>query len=148
MYVEGELGRIQQMKDASIEWSEPNINFIRQQHKFIVDGFKDEIYQKYQEQATCEEIIIENATAFGTDAETVKVFVQRKKSQENEVKPCIIFYHGGGTVMFSAKDYIPICARMATQFDCVIVNVDYRLNPEHKSPKCVMDCYAAFKWVV
>ena len=50
--------------------------------------------------------------------------------------------------MFSAEDYIPICSRIALESDCTIINVEYRLNPEHKSPKGILDGYAAFKWVL
>lgn len=50
--------------------------------------------------------------------------------------------------MFSARDYIPICSRIALECDCTVINVDYRLNPEHKSPKGILDGYAAFKWVL
>ena len=50
--------------------------------------------------------------------------------------------------MFSAKDYIPICSRIAIEADCTVFNVEYRLNPEHKSPKGILDGYAAFKWVI
>jgi acetyl esterase/lipase len=32
--------------------------------------------------------------------------------------------------------------------DAVIVNVGYRLAPEHKAPAAIYDAYAAVKWVV
>lgn len=50
--------------------------------------------------------------------------------------------------MFSAIDYIPICSRYALECDCTVINVEYRLNPEHKSPKGIMDGYAVLKWVL
>ena len=50
--------------------------------------------------------------------------------------------------MWCAEEYIPICSRIVVETDCTVVNVDYRLNPEHKSPKGILDGYAAFKWVL
>jgi acetyl esterase/lipase len=50
--------------------------------------------------------------------------------------------------MFSAQEYIPICSRYAVETGCTLVNVEYRLNPEFKSPKGIMDGYATLKWVI
>jgi acetyl esterase len=49
--------------------------------------------------------------------------------------------------MFSAEDYIPICARIAVETGCTVVNVDYDLAPEHKAPRQVDQGLEALKWV-
>jgi acetyl esterase len=60
----------------------------------------------------------------------------------------MIFFHGGGGVAGSADIYANMCCRYAVESDVTVVNVDYRLAPEHKSPAAIMDAYAALKYVV
>jgi acetyl esterase len=40
------------------------------------------------------------------------------------------------------------CRGIATDVECVVVSVDYRLAPEHKFPTAVEDSYAALLWIV
>jgi len=37
---------------------------------------------------------------------------------------------------------------MAVDYDATVINVNYRLAPEHKMPCGIDDCYAALKWVI
>ena len=37
---------------------------------------------------------------------------------------------------------------MAVDYGATIINVNYRLAPEHKAPCGIDDCYAAVKWVI
>ena len=50
--------------------------------------------------------------------------------------------------MLSAHDFIPHICRIILQSDCIAVNIDFRLAPEAKAPKGIMDVYAATKWVI
>ena len=50
--------------------------------------------------------------------------------------------------MFSAKDLLPITSRVTVECDVTLVSVDYRLAPEHRAPKSILDSYAAVKWVI
>jgi len=62
-------------------------------------------------------------------------------------RAAIVWIHGGGYVIGSAKQDDPTCIRFAKRLDAVVVNVDYRLAPEHPFPAPLDDCYAAFEWL-
>ena len=58
----------------------------------------------------------------------------------------MIYYHGGGGFAGSAKGYMTVVNRYALEGNMVVLNVDYRLAPEHKAPLGVLDAYAAVKF--
>ncbi|MFO0697396.1 MAG: alpha/beta hydrolase [Polyangiales bacterium] len=62
--------------------------------------------------------------------------------------PAVVYYHGGGYVLGSPETADALCHRLARQADAIVVNVDYRLAPEHVFPAAVEDCFAAFRWTV
>ena len=58
----------------------------------------------------------------------------------------VLFIHGGGFVLGSPSDYDGVCSSLCRQSGCVLVQVDYRLAPEHPFPAAVDDVYAALCW--
>ena len=58
----------------------------------------------------------------------------------------IVYYHGGGWVIGSIDDTDTMARKLAERTSCTVVNVDYRLAPEHQYPTPVHDCYAALEW--
>ncbi|KAJ7162681.1 Alpha/Beta hydrolase protein [Mycena crocata] len=68
-------------------------------------------------------------------------------SHGDETFPVLVWYHGGGWFMGNIElddcqlKIIAVAARIS------IVNVEYRLAPEHPFPTPHNDCYAALKWV-
>lgn len=62
-------------------------------------------------------------------------------------RPVLITYHGGGFVAGTLDTLDPTCRRLADRLDAVVVNVDYRLAPEHPFPAAVDDAQAAIAWV-
>jgi acetyl esterase len=62
--------------------------------------------------------------------------------------PMLVFYHGGGMVIGTLDSYDTLCRQLASQSECIVVSVDYRLAPEHKFPAAVDDAYAALEWVL
>lgn len=62
-------------------------------------------------------------------------------------RPAILHIHGGGMVSGRAQNMTAFCQTVADEFDCVIVNVDYRLSPETPYPGPVEDNYAALAWL-
>jgi len=62
-------------------------------------------------------------------------------------RPAILHIHGGGLVSGKARNLTAFCQQIAAEFDCVVVNVDYRLAPETPYPGAVEDNYAALAWL-
>ncbi len=64
-----------------------------------------------------------------------------------EWMPIILYFHGGGGVLSSARQDDPFCLELALRERCVVVSVDYRLAPEHPAPAGQLDCLAAWRWL-
>jgi len=62
--------------------------------------------------------------------------------------PLVVYFHGGGFVSGSVGAWDGLCRRIAKSTDAVVVNVDYRLAPEHRFPIPLDDCHAAVVWAV
>jgi acetyl esterase len=61
--------------------------------------------------------------------------------------PVVVYFHGGGWVIGDITSHDTVCHRLAAGVPAVVVNVDYRLAPEHRFPAAVDDCDAATRWV-
>ncbi len=66
---------------------------------------------------------------------------------KSEPLPVFVNFHGGGFVFGSAMMDDPWCPVIANQAGCVVVNVDYRLAPEHKFPIALYECYDVVQWL-
>jgi acetyl esterase/lipase len=62
-------------------------------------------------------------------------------------RPVILYIHGGGYVIGSAKQDDALCAQFAAALGATVVSVDYRLAPEHPFPQPLEDCFAAYELV-
>lgn len=60
----------------------------------------------------------------------------------------IQYVHGGGYVLGSMEYYRNFCGHLATQAGCRVLNVDYRLAPEHPHPAAVQDSTTAYQWLL
>jgi len=63
-------------------------------------------------------------------------------------KPAVVYLHGGGWVSGSIDQHDSTCRLLALHGDVVVVNVGYRLSPEHPYPAPLDDCEAALHWTV
>ncbi len=61
--------------------------------------------------------------------------------------PALLWMHGGGYVMGTAKQDDQLCRRFARALGATVAAVDYRLAPEHPYPAPLEDCYAALSWL-
>lgn len=62
--------------------------------------------------------------------------------------PVLVWLHGGGWVIGSALESLPVARDLAAGVGCVVVDVDYRLAPEHPFPAALEDALAVTGWVL
>ncbi|MGH9059021.1 MAG: alpha/beta hydrolase fold domain-containing protein, partial [Acidimicrobiales bacterium] len=60
----------------------------------------------------------------------------------------VLYLHGGGYVLGSARMYRPLAAHLSRSAGAVVHNLDYRLAPEHRYPAALEDAVAAFDQLV
>lgn len=75
---------------------------------------------------------------------SVRVIAPRRDGTR---RPVLIWIHGGGYIVGAAQQDDTLCARFAKRLNAVVVNVEYRLAPEHPFPAPLDDCLAAFDFV-
>ncbi len=60
----------------------------------------------------------------------------------------ILYFHGGGYVIGSIKTHRDLAARISAAAGCRLLNVDYRLAPEHPFPAALEDAVQAYRWLL
>jgi monoterpene epsilon-lactone hydrolase len=60
----------------------------------------------------------------------------------------VVYFHGGAYVMGSVALHRPLVAHIARRTGARVLNVDYRLAPEHPFPAAVDDAVAAYRFVL
>ncbi len=60
----------------------------------------------------------------------------------------VLFLHGGGLVMGSAKTHRELAGRVALASGCRVFSLDYRLAPEFPFPCAVEDTVQAYRWLL
>ncbi|XP_030473303.2 carboxylesterase 1-like [Syzygium oleosum] len=73
----------------------------------------------------------------------------RAPSYSKEKLPLIVYYHGGGFILYSAASTVfhEFCVTLASELSAVVVSVEYRLAPEHRLPMAYDDAVEALHWV-
>jgi len=61
--------------------------------------------------------------------------------------PAILFFHGGGFVIGSLKSHDGALRKLAAMTRAVVIAVDYRLVPEHRTPAAYEDGLHAYRWL-
>jgi acetyl esterase len=80
------------------------------------------------------------------DGHKVDVRTYRPRHTDGEILPAMLWFHGGGWVLGNTRGYDPICAWVAHHARVAVLNVDYRLAPEHRAPQAAHDCVDAARW--
>ena len=78
------------------------------------------------------------------DPTSLRVRIYRPN--EDAALPLIVYNHGGGWVLGNLEMQDETCRRLANRVPAVVVNVEYRLAPEHPYPAASDDCVMALKW--
>jgi acetyl esterase/lipase len=65
----------------------------------------------------------------------------------SELRPVIVFFHGGGFVLGDLDTHDGLARTLANRCGSIVVSVDYPLAPEHKYPAAPNAAFAATKWV-
>lgn len=60
--------------------------------------------------------------------------------------PLMVYFHQGGNVIGDLDTGETFCTIVAERARCLVLNVDYRLAPEHKFPAAPEDAVASFRW--
>lgn len=76
------------------------------------------------------------------------IAVRLYRSNGQGRRPAIVYLHGGGWVLGDLEHSDAVCRKLAVDTGHVVINVDYRLAPEHRYPTAARDSFAAFRWAV
>lgn len=71
----------------------------------------------------------------------------RKSESAGAALPLFVYIHGGGFVTGGLETDDSTCRAIALETGLVVVNVEYRLAPEHKFPVGFEDCFDVVRWV-
>jgi acetyl esterase len=72
---------------------------------------------------------------------TVRVLVP-----DGEIRALVVYYHGGGWVIGNVDESDNLTRTLANGLHAAVVNVDYRLAPEHPYPAAADDAWTALQW--
>lgn len=77
----------------------------------------------------------------------IPLYLYRKKDTEYLDSPVIYYIHGGGFSAGRPEVTEELCKLFAVKSDCIVVQAEYRLAPEHPYPSGLEDCYGVLKWL-
>lgn len=80
-----------------------------------------------------------------TSANGVPVRIYKNSKAENQT--VMVYFHGGGFVLYNLDSHDNVCRRLCKINNCMVVSVDYRLAPEFTFPVAHNDALNATKWV-
>ncbi|XP_054857554.1 arylacetamide deacetylase-like 3 [Eublepharis macularius] len=73
----------------------------------------------------------------------VPVRIYEPKRPYSEPRRCVIYIHGGAGLFGTIKSYATLCRKWALKSGTMVVNVGFRLAPEHPHPAQLEDCLLA-----
>ncbi|KAL6644738.1 hypothetical protein ACP70R_016346 [Stipagrostis hirtigluma subsp. patula] len=79
---------------------------------------------------------------------SLRLFVPSEAAARGRRLPLILYFHGGGYVLFRAasEPFHNTCAALAAAVPAAVASVDYRLAPEHRLPAAFEDAADAVRW--
>lgn len=83
-------------------------------------------------------------TAVPGDEDVIPIRVYRVTDAP---RPVVVYLHGGGWVLGDLEHSDALCRELCRRTQAVVVNVDYRLAPEHPYPAAARDAYRVVSWL-
>ncbi|MDN8247094.1 alpha/beta hydrolase [Acinetobacter baumannii] len=80
--------------------------------------------------------------------EPINLRIYDTQIQVDELRPTVIFIHGGGWVIGNLNTHDSICRKIAEIAQIRVISIDYRLAPEHKFPVPYQDCERALQYIL
>ncbi len=77
---------------------------------------------------------------------TVPVRIYRPRSVPDRHAPALVWFHGGGMIMGTLDSFDRLAREVAESTRAVVINVGYRLAPEHRYPVAHDEAWAALRW--
>ena len=111
-------------------------------------SYSNEYFQKVIDKidfAPIEMKTVEDVNIPMRDSHKIKARIYKPSLTPN--LPVIVYYHGGGFVLYDIESHDRVCRRLADNNNAIVISIDYRLAPEHKFPIPVYDCYDSLLWV-
>lgn len=81
------------------------------------------------------------------DETPIRLRSYRKSTGKDTKLPLFFYMHGGGYVYGGLETDDETCRMLAAELDLLVLNVEYRLAPEHKFPTGFEDCHDLVRWV-
>ena len=78
----------------------------------------------------------------------IPVRVYRPKDAPDGPLPVVAWFHGGGWALGSLDSFDPLMRGLTNASGALVVNVGYRLAPEHPFPAALEDAVCAARWLL
>jgi acetyl esterase/lipase len=91
--------------------------------------------------------VFEKTTVAYREIDGHPILVDVYRPPGNEIRPVIVFIHGGALILGNREQSVPEVLTLAQERRYAFVSIDYRLAPETKLPGIVSDVEAAFQWL-
>lgn len=92
-------------------------------------------------------VLIDETTVPGPDGNAIPVQILRPAGAGPGPLPAVLYIHGGGFSYGELDGPSPMARDVCTEAGALVVNVHYRLVPEHPFPAGFEDCYAVLCWL-
>ena len=87
---------------------------------------------------------VDHEVASGDDFIRVREY---STNVSNKNAPALIYFHGGGWVLFSIEDHHIFTGFLSKTLEAKVFSVDYRLAPENPYPAALNDYDHVFEWI-
>jgi acetyl esterase len=97
-------------------------------------------------QGRVESLVLDCSQYGGSNVLAIQIIEPHSIAHGNQPMNTLVYFHGGGFVVGDLDSHDAHATRLANETNSVVINVDYRLAPEHRFPAAYDDCLAATLW--